>query len=115
VKRKQKEHILSTSQFEKVAEVSEVPLGKTKIVKLSDGIEIFVVNVDGQFYALQNRCTHMRGSLGRGKLNGSIIQCPLHGSKFDVTTGAVLSGPATQPEPTVELKIENSAIWAKKN
>src|SRR5579864_5845605 len=99
--------------FEKVAEISEVPQGTTKIVKVGQ-TEIFVANVEGSFYALPNKCTHLGGPLGRGKLTGSIIQCPWHGSKFDVKTGAVVGGPAQSPEPTYEVRVEGSSIFVKK-
>jgi 3-phenylpropionate/trans-cinnamate dioxygenase ferredoxin component len=101
------------NEFEKVAEVSEVPQGTTKIVKVGNA-ELFVANVGGSFYALPNKCTHLGGPLGRGKLTGNVIQCPWHGSKFDVKTGAVIGGPAQKPEPTFEVKIEGSSIWVKK-
>jgi len=96
-----------------VAEVSEVPQGTTKIVKVGDA-ELFVANVEGSFYALSNKCTHLGGPLGRGKLSGKIIQCPWHGSKFDVTTGAVVGGPAVKPEPTFQVKVEGSGLYVKK-
>src|SRR5579864_1448705 len=99
--------------FQKVAEVAEVPVGSTKIVKVGE-VELFVANVEGSFYALSNKCTHLGGPLGRGKLTGSIIQCPWHGSKFDVTTGAVVGGPAQSPEPTYEVRVEGSSIFVKK-
>ena len=99
--------------FEKVAEVSEIPQGGTKIVEVG-GVDIFVANVEGSFYALSNKCTHVGGPLGEGKLTGNIIQCPWHGSKFDVRTGAVVGGPAQRPEPTFEVRTEGSSIWVKK-
>jgi len=101
-----------TNEFEKIAEVSDVPKGTTKIAKVG-GVELFVANVEGSFYALPNKCTHVGGPLGRGKLTGNVIQCPWHGSKFDVNTGAVLGGPAQTPEPTFEVKVEGSSIWVK--
>jgi nitrite reductase/ring-hydroxylating ferredoxin subunit len=99
--------------FEKVAEVSEVPAGTTKIVKVGM-LEVFVANIDGSFYALPNKCTHAGGPLGRGRLTGNVIQCPFHGSKFDVKTGAVVGGPAQRPEPPLEVRVENASIWIKK-
>ena len=102
-----------TDDFVHVAEVSDVPPGTTKIVKVGDA-ELFVANVGGSFYALSNKCTHLGGPLGRGKLTGNIIQCPWHGSKFDVTTGAVVRGPSQKPEPTFEVKVEGTSLWVKK-
>ncbi len=100
-------------EYEKVAEVSEIPSGTTKIVRVG-ALELFVANIEGSFYALPNKCTHAGGPLGRGRLAGNVIQCPWHGSKFDVRTGAVVGGPAQRPEPMLEVKVENSSILVKK-
>jgi 3-phenylpropionate/trans-cinnamate dioxygenase ferredoxin subunit len=78
--------------FVKVAEISEIPIGNLKMVKL-EGKEILITNIDGKYYAVGNRCTHAGGDLSKGSLDGNIITCPRHGSKFDVTTGKVVSGP----------------------
>jgi glycine betaine catabolism B len=102
-----------SEDFVRVADTSEIPPGSMKVLKLASG-EIFIANVGGSFFALPNKCTHVGGPLGRGKLTGSVVQCPWHGSKFDVRTGAVVQGPAARPEIPIELKIENTSIWAKK-
>jgi nitrite reductase/ring-hydroxylating ferredoxin subunit len=73
-----------------------------------------VANIDNSFYALPNKCTHQGGPIGRGKLTGSVLQCPWHGSRFEVKTGAVVGGPAQRPEIPLEVKLENSTIWIKK-
>ena len=56
-----------------------------------------VVNIGGKIYAIGNTCTHLGGILAEGKLEGYEIQCPWHGSKFDVRTGQVTKPPATIP------------------
>ena len=56
-----------------------------------------VYNADGALYATQGACTHRGGPLSEGDLAGHVVTCPLHGSQFDVTTGQVLQGPATEP------------------
>jgi nitrite reductase/ring-hydroxylating ferredoxin subunit len=99
--------------FEKVAETSDVPNGGMKIVKMNE-TEVLVANLDGKLYAIGNKCTHVGGPLGKGKLEGSVVTCPWHGSRFDVKSGAVIAGPAANPEPTFQVKVENSAIWIKK-
>ncbi len=99
--------------FEEVAKASEVPVGSMKVVKVS-GIDVVVANLEGEMYAVANKCTHVGGPLGRGKLTGSVIQCPWHGSKFDMKTGEVVAGPAQKPEPTFQVKVEDSAVWIKK-
>ena len=78
--------------FVKVAETSEVPLGQMKTVKLAEK-EVLIANVNGVYYAIGNICTHQRGDLSKGTLEGITVTCPKHKSKFDVTTGKVISGP----------------------
>jgi Rieske Fe-S protein len=80
------------------AKTYEVPEGDITVMNLS-GPDVMV---------------DVGGPLGKGKLAGSVIECPWHGSKFDVKTGAVISGPAQKPEPTFQVKVENSAVWIKK-
>jgi nitrite reductase (NADH) small subunit len=70
--------------FTKVAETSEIPVGKMKMVRINDG-EVLIANVNGSFYAIANPCTHKSGGLSEGSLEGSIVTCPIHGSRFDVT------------------------------
>ena len=80
--------------FTKVAETSEIPVGKMKMVRINDE-EVLIANVNGSFYAIANSCTHRGGGLSEGSLEGSIVTCPIHGSRFDVTTGKSIFGPKT--------------------
>ena len=93
------------AEFVRVAKVSEVPPGKVKQVELSDKTQICLANVDGVFYAIGGKCTHVGGPLGEGVLSGTIVTCPWHGSQFDVTSGAVAGPPATKPEPAYEVRL----------
>jgi nitrite reductase/ring-hydroxylating ferredoxin subunit len=68
--------------------------------------EVAVFNVDGDFCATEAKCTHRQGPLGEGTLEGSTVTCPWHGSQFNVCTGVVLRGPATQPLRTYNVTIE---------
>lgn len=99
--------------FERFAEVSEIPPGKIKVAKV-DGTEVWVVNIEGAFFGHPNKCTHAGGPVGRGRLNGNVIQCPLHGSRFDVKSGQVVGGPAQVPLPSVEVKLEGTTVWVRK-
>jgi len=78
--------------FTKVATISEIPDGKMKMIKLNDK-EILIVNIKGIFYAISNTCIHKGGNLSEGSLEGNILTCPIHGSKFDVTTGKCVHRP----------------------
>ena len=80
--------------FTKVAETSEIPVGKMKMVKIEDK-EVLIGNVNGSFYAIANPCTHKSGGLSEGSLEGNIVTCPIHGSRFDVATGKSILGPKT--------------------
>jgi uncharacterized protein YbjT (DUF2867 family)/nitrite reductase/ring-hydroxylating ferredoxin subunit len=71
---------------------SELPAGSVLLV--GDAV---VFNVGGTFCATQAKCTHRQGTLSKGKLDGSTVTCPLHGAQFNVCTGEVLRGPATDP------------------
>jgi 3-phenylpropionate/trans-cinnamate dioxygenase ferredoxin component len=75
-----------------VLKKDEIEEGMIKSVKV-EGREIMVVNHGDSYYALNRKCTHMGGDLSRGKLEGKIVTCPVHGAKFDITTGKNISGP----------------------
>jgi nitrite reductase/ring-hydroxylating ferredoxin subunit len=78
--------------FVKVAKVSEIPAGTMKHIE-AGGKEICIANVSGKFYAIGDRCGHENARLSTGPLQGTVVTCPMHFSKFDVTTGKLLSGP----------------------
>lgn len=84
--------------FVEVAKVSEIPAGTMKHIEAS-GKELCIANVSGTIYVIGDRCGHQNASLSRGTLQGKIVTCPLHFSRFDVTTGKKISGP-------VEAKID---------
>ncbi|MFN2614971.1 MAG: Rieske (2Fe-2S) protein [Actinomycetota bacterium] len=76
-----------------------------------DGREIAIVHTGGQFYALQNECTHANFPLGEGDLVGEgVLECPGHGSQFNLTTGEVLQGPATEPVETYEVEVVDGMV-----
>ncbi len=75
-----------------------------------NGRRIAVFNVDGSYFALDNACSHAGGPLCEGTLEGRVIECPLHATRFDVTTGAVISGPATQPQRRYDVRVRDGSI-----
>lgn len=70
----------------KIAEASQLQPGEMKRYA-SDKGDLLVANVEGAFYALDNKCPHLGGDLSGGALEGATITCPRHGAKFDVRTG----------------------------
>jgi len=102
--------------FFEVAKTNEIPEGTMKPI-IAQGKEILVVNYNGNYYAINRKCTHMGGDLSKGKLDGKIVTCPRHGSRFDVTTGKSISGPKigflklkTKDESIYEVKVEGNSI-----
>ena len=99
----------TTGGFVTVARVGEIPEGGRKIVRLDD-VPIAVFHIDGRYYAMEDVCTHDGGPVAEGPLEGTAIECPRHGAKFDVRTGAVLAPPAVTPVPTYEVRLEGNEI-----
>lgn len=92
-----------------LAPVTEIPENELRAFE-ADGNKIAVANVSGTFYAFGDTCTHKRCPLSKGELEGTIVTCPCHGSQFDVTTGAVLQGPAEEPVPSYAVRVEGDAL-----
>jgi nitrite reductase/ring-hydroxylating ferredoxin subunit len=85
--------------------VADLSPGGTKLLKMGEE-DVVVYNVGGTLYATQDACSHTGGPLSEGDLEGTTIICPVHGSRFDVTTGAVCRGPAKQPLRTYRVVVE---------
>jgi nitrite reductase/ring-hydroxylating ferredoxin subunit len=110
---------LMESEYVKVAEKSQIPVDKMKAAKVEDK-EILIANVNGNFYAIDQKCTHAGGDLSKGVLEGNVVTCPSHHAKFDVTTGKVVLHPKigflhpkAKDEPTYQIKIEKENIMVK--
>ena len=89
-------------EFVTVAKVGEIVPGTVKVVRV-DGVPIGVANVDGEFYAFADVCTHDGGPVAEGELDDYQIECPRHGARFDIRTGAVKLLPAVVPIPVYPL------------
>ena len=103
-----------SEDFVKVADTKDIQPSQMKEVEVDDGESICVVNVEGKYYAIGSICTHEGGPLADGILEGYEVECPWHGSKFDVRTGEVRNPPASEPEPAYEVKVEGDSILIKK-
>jgi 3-phenylpropionate/trans-cinnamate dioxygenase ferredoxin subunit len=95
--------------FVEIAKIDEIPDGKIKGIKIDDN-NILATNIAGKYYAIGAKCTHAGGDLSKGKMDGNIVICPRHGSKFDVITGKSVSGPAKQSVPIYQVKIQGKSI-----
>jgi glycine betaine catabolism B len=103
---------VKTEGYTRVASTDEVPPGVTRKV-LVDRKDVLLANVDGRYYAIGNVCTHEEGPLDEGMIHGFEVECPWHGSRFDVRTGQVTQSPADAPEPTYEVTVEGKNILLK--
>lgn len=78
-------------EFHKVAQLSDVPAGQSKVVMLNNRA-IALFNIDGKFYALHNLCPHEGGPLNEGRIKGHVVACPWHDLAFDVRNGQGIDG-----------------------
>ena len=92
-----------------VAKAGDIPEGEIRAYEVG-GEEVAIANVDGTFYAFNDVCTHAMCSLAEGDLDDTTVTCACHGSRFDVTTGDVLGGPATEPVSSYDVTVEGDDI-----
>ncbi|HET7269061.1 MAG TPA: non-heme iron oxygenase ferredoxin subunit [Oleiagrimonas sp.] len=88
--------------------------GEFKVVWDED-TPIAVYNIDGDFYAIEDTCTHDGGDLAGGEVFGFEVECPRHGARFDVRTGAVTAPPAVEPIASFPVKVEDGHVWTRDN
>lgn len=101
------------AEFVNASSINDIPPGSMKTVFVR-GKKIAVANMDGEFFAIDDTCSHEECSLGsEGFLDGNVVICGCHGATFDVTNGDVLSLPATQPVKSYKTKIENNEIYVE--
>ncbi|MGH9972637.1 MAG: Rieske (2Fe-2S) protein [Nitrososphaeraceae archaeon] len=91
----------NNESYVEVAKIDEIPPGNMKHVEL-DGKEIVVSNVNGKFYAMDDRCGHMNARLSNGNINQNIVTCPFHAAKFDISTGKKVGEPVLEIPPDME-------------
>ena len=94
-----------------ICAVDELPPGATRVVGWED-LEIGVVNCDGELLAVEDRCSHDDGDLMEGEVDpdGCTVECPRHGSVFDLRTGKPLNLPAYVPIETFPVSVEGGVI-----
>ena len=95
--------------FQRVASVSDIPAGVTKVFEVGDRA-VAVCNVSGDLYAIEDVCTHDGSSFEQGELDGCEIECPRHGARFDVRDGSATELPAVVPVDTFPVRIEGDDI-----
>ncbi len=99
-----------SESYIKVAALCDVAPGKMKCVTVQQQ-RVLLANVGGKIYAADEMCTHEEASLCLGSLKGELLKCPLHGSRFDLRTGAVLDEPADVPLKIYPVKVDGQDIY----
>lgn len=99
--------------FTPVATVADIPPGAMKCVAI-DRERVLVANVGGTFHAISDICGHRNAPLSRGRLDGAIVECPLHFATFDIRTGKFLDGPTAADVPAYEVKVESDTVYVKR-
>ncbi len=100
------------SDWVTVAAVDELVPGTSKVVDI-DGALIAVFNIGGEYFAIEDLCTHDGGELASGVLEGDQIICPRHGARFCVRTGAALSAPAYEPTAKFPVRVESGVVQVR--
>jgi nitrite reductase/ring-hydroxylating ferredoxin subunit len=87
----------------------DIASGEMRVFDVA-GTKVNIASVGGQLHAFDDTCTHRACSLATGKLDGTIVTCPCHGSQFDVTTGKVLRGPAQQAVRSRSVQVAGEGL-----
>jgi nitrite reductase/ring-hydroxylating ferredoxin subunit len=98
--------------FVAVARVGDLAPGEMKFVAV-DRERIVLANVEGSFFALRDVCGHRNAPLSRGRLDGCIVECPLHFAQFDIRTGKFVDGPYSADVPAYEVRVEDDTVYLK--
>ncbi len=94
----------------KVAETRDLLSGTGKLIQ-ADGHEIALFNVDNEFFAIDNVCSHSGGPLCEGELSADTIECPWHGAQFNVKTGAAMCPPAPANVRSFPVEVKDNDVF----
>ena len=96
--------------FERACAVSEVPADEALGVRIGE-YDVAVAGCDGEYFALQDLCSHAAVPLSEGEVEDCTVECWLHGSRFDLRTGKPIGPPATDPVATFPLEVRGDEIY----
>jgi len=100
---------MSSGKWHDVAAADDFPPGTHEILETDDEI-IAVFNVEGEFFAIEDVCTHDGEELTGGPVEGDQIICPRHGARFCIRTGRALTPPAYEDVPTFPVRVRAGRV-----
>ena len=100
------------SEWVRVAKVGEIAPGGYRVEE-GDGAHIAVFNIEGEYYAIEDVCTHDGGELAGGIVDGDQIECMRHGARFCIKTGAVMAPPAYEPVAKFPVRVEGGVVQVR--
>jgi len=105
---------MADNSFVTVAKVGDLAPGEMMYVEVGDE-PVVLINLDGEFYALSDICTHEEASLSDGEIVGDEIECPLHGGAFDIRTGQPVAFPVVVPAQTYRVRVVGDEVQVAPN
>ncbi len=102
-----------SDDYEAVLPMESIEENKLYRVTAS-GVPVVLIRQGLQFYAISATCSHAGGPLDEGSLEGDVVQCPWHGSRFCMRDGQVLTGPATAKAPRYDVRVRNGQVEVKR-
>lgn len=100
------------SDWTPVAQADALGPGEWRVLDV-DGTQVVVFNLGGEYYALEDVCTHDGGQLTGGRVEGDEIVCPRHGARFCIRTGEALSAPAYEATATFPVRVEGGEVQVR--
>lgn len=100
---------MTTPEYITVARVGDLQPGEMTYVDVGN-TPVCLINLDGEYYALNDICTHEEASLSDGTIDGDIVECPLHGGCFEIRTGAPAAMPVVVPVETYDVRVVGDDI-----
>ena len=95
--------------FTKVAKTTDLADGEIMLVEVGEE-RVLLSNLEGSFYAIGEECPHAMGSLSDGEVEGDEVECPIHGSRFNLRTGENVTPPAAEPVARYAVRVEGDDI-----
>lgn len=100
---------MNDSVFQDLADIVDIPEGSSKSFQVS-GQDILICHTKGEFFAVENKCSHALSKLEGGRLRAYRLICPLHGAAFDVRDGTARGKPATLPIKVYPVRVTGNRI-----